>query len=516
MINLNDFQIDKKNDGFENVLSVKRIIEDYFAQEKLTKLSKKFANFLNCPQEVISIKSKQILSSKFDYKFGKFSIKYKIFNLIKDFLLILSVFSILKIFNKNISQKKFDIILDDVEHAQQILIFNKLLKKFNDSVIFTKRPFIVNNYELDSLNFKFSNFFLLEKNTTNFKLFDFVEINWKLLRQSYADKFNYFIFFKSILFSFLKYSYLFQKFNAKYLIHDRYYRTCPIRNYIFKKKGGKKICCTQIHLLESSISLFSDIDIFLSFGNENFSKEKFKKLGGNINKSHPVGSIRMEYLFHKKTKIKKYANFDIAFIGINIHNWTYVSEEINKNYYKVFEWLKNISLKFRECEILIKHHPSWWGDPKEKAIIDNTKIKTLLREKKPSKFDFFLNNNLVSKYRIFFENFYIGKDTSKYDKNESYFFLTQSKINFSFGSTMIPEGIGAGKVSYFIDPDLKNTVFLNGLKHLDNLRISKYNDLERLIEEKIKYNKIDKNLDQDEICLKSTNVSERIYKYLIN
>ena len=42
---------------------------------------------------------------------------------------------------------------------------------------------------------------------------------------------------------------------------------------MFKKNGGEKICLTQIHLVESSISLFCDIDVLLSFGKESFSKK---------------------------------------------------------------------------------------------------------------------------------------------------------------------------------------------------------------------------------------------------
>ena len=71
-------------------------------------------------------------------------------------------------------------------------------------------------------------------------------------------------------------------------------------------------------MLESSISLFADIDILLSFGDEQFSKAKFIELGGKVNETLSIGSIKMESLFHEEKKIKLPEIFDVVFIGLNI------------------------------------------------------------------------------------------------------------------------------------------------------------------------------------------------------
>ena len=516
MENINNFQIDKQKDAYQNILSVKRATEKYVNQESITSLLKNYGDLFSCPAEVLSFKAKQILSSKFNYKIGKFKVNFNFLSAIKDFLIVSLVIFVLKIFKKKLVQEKYDIILDDVEHINQLFTFNKLLTKFNKPIIFTKKIFFNNNSELQKIRIKFSNFFLLDETSSNLSIIGFLRINLKILRVSKINNINLFLFFKPILFSILKYNYLFKKYHAKFLVHDRFYRTCPIRNHIFKKNGGKKICLTQIHLLESSISMFADIDILLSFGDENISKKKFIDLGGKVNKSYPIGSINMESLFHEEEKNKLKENFDIVFIGLNLHNWTYVSDKINKNFYKTIEWLKQISLKYPNYKILIKHHPSWWGDPKETNIIQNSNIRTLVRKKDPSKFNYIFNNNFFSKYKIFFENIFIGKNSIYYKKNESYHFLTQSKLNLSFGSTMIVEGISENRSSYFLDPNLENSAFFQGLDHLNSLRISSFDQLEKLIVEKISEDNVDTNIEKEKICLKSDDVSNRIFNYLIN
>ena len=125
-----------------------------------------------------------------------------------------------------------------------------------------------------------------------------------------------------------------------------------------------------------------------------------------------------------------------------------------------------------------------------------------------------INKGLFSKFKIFYENTFIGNDSSYYKKNESYHFLTQSKINLSFGSTMIVEGVSNDNICYYIDPNLENSTFFHGLNHLNSLRISSYEQLEKLVLKKISENIVDNILNKNEICLKSEDVSNRIFEHL--
>ena len=161
MENINNFQIDKKNDAYQNILLVKQATEKYINQKNFNLLIKNYGDLFDCPAEVLSFKAKQILSSKFNYRIGKFDINFNFLSAIKDFLIISLLVIVLKAFKqKHIQQEKYDIILDDVEQIRQLFIFKKLLTKFNKSIIFTKKIFFNNNSELQKIKIKFSNFFI--------------------------------------------------------------------------------------------------------------------------------------------------------------------------------------------------------------------------------------------------------------------------------------------------------------------------------------------------------------------
>ena len=128
MEGINNFQIDKKRDAYQNVLSIKQATEKYVNQESFYSLIRNYGDLFECPAEVLSFKAKQILSSKFNYKIGKFEINFSFLSLFNDFLLVIFVIVLLKIFKKKPIQQKCDIILDDVEHINQLFTFKKLLK----------------------------------------------------------------------------------------------------------------------------------------------------------------------------------------------------------------------------------------------------------------------------------------------------------------------------------------------------------------------------------------------------
>ena len=50
----------------------------------------------------------------------------------------------------------------------------------------------------------------------------------------------------------------------------------------------------------------------------------------------------------------------------------------------------------------------------------------------------------------------------------------------SFGSTMILEGLGAGKNCFYLDPGAKNTTFFKNLDYLNKIRVTKFEDLRNI------------------------------------
>ena len=211
------------------------------------------------------------------------------------------------------------------------------------------------------------------------------------------------------------------------MIYDRIYHSCPIRNYLFKKYGGKETLCIQSHLAEGTISVFSDIDTLVTFGNEKDTLKKLKLFGGKINRCFPSGSIRMEHGLENKESSNLIENIDILFIGLNPTIWLGTSKKISEIYYKQMRWILKISKQFPKLNIIYKHHPNFKGDRVEKKIFNSSNIKTIV--------------------------------VPKENVNSSHF-LIKSKLALSFGSTMILEGLSLGKPCFFLDPEFSNSAFL--------------------------------------------------------
>ena len=137
--------------------------------------------------------------------------------------------------------------------------------------------------------------------------------------------------------------------------------------------------------------------------------------------------------------------------------------------------------------MVLKHHGNYVNfsmDEKEMNILKDSKIKIILDE--PS-------------------------------ANKSYGLASKSKILCSFGSTMIMEYLGLGKKSYFIDPKFENQQFFDFLPQLDKWRIPTYENFEKIILSNLKKNKYSFSIlkEINPYCLDSSNVSKKIFRYLI-
>ena len=172
---------------------------------------------------------------------------------------------------------------------------------------------------------------------------------------------------------------------------------------------------------------------------------------------------------------------DILFVGLNPYSWLNTSKEIPKIYYEQMQWIVEISKRYPNLNILYKHHINFKGDPIEKKIFKSSRIPTIIKPEE----------NLTS-----------------------YNFLVKSKLILSFGSTMILEGISLGKDCYFLDPELKNSIFFENLDYLKDYRISNFKELDNIV------SKLDqkpgKKLQEinDNCCLSHNKASERIFKYI--
>jgi len=484
-LNIKSFKINKKEtDSHQISINIINQINNFVHQKIFIDLINEFSEIQNIPTDAVIKKSKQIINAHFNYQKNKFNDGFKFYKIFKDFILYLLIIIWGSIFSKKTKLKKISaLIIDDIGDEMSFLRHEKLMKLFPSCTVITnnyKSEFKHNKIEI----FNYSNFFIFSSMCFYKNKIKNIKFLIKLFIISSKYNFNFLFIFKIILFSSCKYKTLFGKYQSKYLIHDRFYRTCPIRNYYFKKMGGALLGCTQKNMCETTISHFVYIDILFSLGDESFTKKRLLELGGDIKISYPVGSLFLEHKWFSEEKdLDQVQESDIIILGLNPNTWLYVNDLNHLNYERtILDWIKKISIEFPKYTILIKHHSNLGNNEHEKSFLRGSSVQTQIATK---------------------------------SKNASYGYLYKSKIAFSFGSTMVLEGISMDKQCFFLDPEHQNTCFFKGLTNLEKIRIKSYEDFKKIAIETIESKKIH-NFAKDSLCLKSDKVSNRIFEYLTN
>ena len=485
MKNLLNYRSNKDNKAGKIAQDLIDFIEDFVRDDSFASLIKGFSNITNIPEKVLSYETKQILSNNFNFTKCKFKNYFSIFKIIKD-LIIYFCFSlwIFLFTKKSYQKKKYDILIDDVEQENSVWRFKKLITLFNKSILISnnrlnKKSF--KNYKCDYI--PFSKFMFYDREylkNKKVKIFNFLFV---LFSNSIKYKINLFFIFNLLLFKIIKYETLFNKYSAKFLIIERFYKTSAIRNYLFHKHGGALTSCIQKNITEFSISFFVNTDVMLTLGKN--TAESIKMLGGLVKKFEPVGDLSMEQMwFNEKKDLKNVPDIDIMIAGTNIVNDTdrHIDPNHHKNYYETIYWLKKFSGEYPNIKIYLKHHESYPGDKKEEKMLEKSNVKIIIRSS---------------------------------SSNKSYAFMEKSKIVCSFVSTMVLESIGNGKVGYYLDPNLQNDSFFNGLDQANPIRINSYKDFKNKMLNNLKNKNYEiKDDNRDLFCLKSDKVSERIYNFL--
>ena len=486
-MNILKFKTNRKQNAYKIALTIKKTIELWLKEAYLTSVLKKISSTTKIPNDVISHEIKQILSSNFKFSKGIFTSRLLLRYLIFDTIIHLFILFFSIIFSKkNFQIKKYKIIIDDIQDEDQAERFYKVSKLIKNSVLLCKKKILFKKEKINNTNIKINRIFkFYNKNFFYGKKIKLFSIFFLILFHSIKNRVNLFFIFNKILYKIIDNETLFSQIKSKILITDRFYRTSSIKNYIFKKNGGKVTGCTQKNICEFTISFFVNIDIFFTLGTSYPSV--IKKLGGKVKKFIPVGSLAMEYFWHSKKKdLKKIPRTDLLVIGLNYANAPdrmYINKQHYYNYYEQFEWLKKISLRHPQLNIILKHHDNCKRDLLEQKILENTKVK--IQYNAPS-------------------------------INRSYANIFKAKQVFSFGSTMILESISMGKNSYFFDPNLENVSFQKSILIAKKIRIKNYNEFEKIVLNNIKKGRSKKIKKSNTLCLKSDKVSKRIVDYFIN
>lgn len=446
-------------------------------------LIRDFSKILNTPSEIIKLEAKQILYRDKNYRHKSFYNFYNKRSCFKNiiFFLFFSIWNILTFFiSKNEKQKKFDIIVEGVNSELEVGRFLKLSQYFKSCCIITKAKMLS---EKKVFYYNYSKFFVVN---SKFYLNDRISVLiffFRLLFYSIVKKENLFFIFLKIYYSYIKYNSIFQNSISDFLIEEKFYNTSFLKNFIFKKHGGKYTSCIQKNLIELSIGCYVTCDIFFSIGKD--TALAIKKLEGSIKKIYPVGSLFMETdWFNKKKDLQNVDKSDILILGINVPsriNKFVINERIYSSYYEFIEWLARFSKKFPEVKINIKHHGSQIGDLKEADLLKNSNIKVITKTK---------------------------------SINRSYSYVHKSKVICAFGSTMILECLGHDKKAFFLDPHYHGQQFYYQLTQSKKYRISKYKDFEKTMLRELKRKNNPRIHNKEYFCLKSDRVSKKIAYYL--
>ena len=244
------------------------------------------------PKNYIELEIKQLLHEDFDIKKNLFSGKLKIINMFKSIVFYFLTFFWIIIFSKSSNKKKIkcDLIIDQIEHEGEAQRLHMLAKKFKPYLYISKVN-LDKKYNFLSFNsmkgysrkLVFSIFF---KYIFNFFFFT--------LKNSILYRTNFFIIVLHILKRVMKYESLFSQIDGKYLFQERHFATSAIKNFLFKKHGGKTTSCTQRDITVNSITgyFYLNTDILFSIGNKTALPKFFP--GSKIKNIIPVGSIAME------------------------------------------------------------------------------------------------------------------------------------------------------------------------------------------------------------------------------
>lgn len=450
----------------------KNILIDYF---------KLLSEFTGAPIEIVKTDYKQFISRKHFFLKSNIERKINFLEILKSTVIYFATFFYVLIFSENNKQrKKVKIIFDEVFTKVDYEEIDPLIKKFPDHVFVSnqetnmEKQIKFNKRKGYNRNFIFSNLSYI-----------FFKVIWVSIINSRKSGVNLIDFSNFVVNQILKYNTLFYMQKADILFQFRFYTTSAIRNYLFKKNGGK-VCCTVqrilIHL--GRTGYFIDTDIFFALGSKsanliNYTKSNFKKI-------IPVGSLIMEKFWLNQKKINT-PKFDIVFIGGNHGTYLATDEKYMDNYFESLRWLNKISKKYPNLSICIKHHQSWNRDEhyekEEDEILKGTSIQRLYKT-----------------------------EHSKF--NKSYGFAFNAKICLTWNSTMVYELIGHNIPAYFLDPNLENDGWFLNSNYTIPWRLSSYEIFEKKIIDNVLNNKKDKIENPENFCLFSKKTSQNIYNFL--
>tara|TARA_Y100000590_G_scaffold470720_1_gene668423 strand:- start:12615 stop:14084 length:1470 start_codon:yes stop_codon:yes gene_type:complete len=479
--NLSNYYHDRSEKVENSVFKLYSFIENVGELDAIQNWYHDINKRLDLPNKVICHYFKKYLSDNFSYLsnkgFGKkFFIKSIPGSLIKYFLFVSYIFFKRKKYN--VDKNSYELMIDNIEWQGDLDRYKKLINLFKkDSVLVITTVQEKVNLKGTATKFKpnYINYFL----TIN-ELIGLFHLGINILIASLMSRINLFGISIQIINSYYYNYSLFKENKSNYLINHQHYHTDAIKNHLFKKMGGLASAIIQKNIHQQGHNgFYYDADIFFAIGKK--TGERPKKYGARFGTVTPIGSFFMEYHYFKQKKsLEEIPTYDVLCLGYNVGEFQNIYDKYYDDYYEHFEWLVRLNDAHPKLKIGIAHHANNIDDPIEKKIIAGTNIERI--------------NPKIDSYSLGFK----------------------SGVNVTYGSSMGYEFIGHNRPCVFMDPGYRNTQYLPDGDELKELRASSFNEFHELILSILSKKNKSLDLNNNDLCLYSKDVSEKIHHNLFN
>ena len=200
MIKLQEYKIDKNLDSNETYLNLKKFIDEYTNNSTNLNFIKKVSDKFNIPENVIKLKFKRLVYNEFNPSDCKFKHQNKLRLIIYFINFILKIFIIKIIGKKKFEQKKYDVIIDEVDNVRQFNKFKNLLKKLKSSIIFTSKKDVAINVKNEGYPNILYNKTIPSKKILNKQFLNTLILMFKIFKKSLNEDENYINFWWRWLF----------------------------------------------------------------------------------------------------------------------------------------------------------------------------------------------------------------------------------------------------------------------------------------------------------------------------
>ena len=488
MTNINNFKIDRNLDPIKQNKILVNFIQKFVNNKNLDDLLIKLSKIYKIPKDFFDQDVKLLIFSNYRNSKGKFLSKYGFIQIFNSFFKYTLFFLWVAIFsknNKNLKTKKYDLIIDDVDHDYTLWRFKSFVNQFRSHIFVTTFKPIGETY------YFWDNYRGLDRKISLNHLSKALVLIFMSLKNSLIDRTDYIGIIFTLNRKIIKYHNIFSKIQSDYLIQDRHFMSSSLKNYIFKKHKGKKTLLYQRNIAQlNGPGMYTCADYFFSIGNK--THIQYLKCNSKFEKVFPVGSFFMNSVKIKKNFKSEVPKFDLLHIASNMNHFQNTHSTFLDDLYEQFKWLINFKKKFPEYKVGIKGRE---GD----GLRENKKFMNLIK-----------NSSI-----IFIDTFNDSKDKSfQHNSIHSYDFAFEAKVNCTWQSTLGFELIGHGKPCIFLDPGGRNIAHLPNDNYHSIIKVKSYNEFEEEFFKIIRNNSKFNNLNTDDYCINSNLTHQKIYEIL--